>query len=238
MAAIAGITAASAALVFVALPDPPAIEPAAETDAQGGLGEILRGPALWPLLPLAFVGYAFVIAIRSLWIAPYLGEVHGFDATQRGNAALVMAIAMSLGALAYGPLERALASPKLTTLIGSLLTGACLVALGLLGETSATLAVTLLAVIGAAGLTYAILMAHARLFFPARLLGRGVTFMNFVVIGGAGIVQWFSGLLVQAGRNAGLPADMIYGRLFLAFGVTLIAAVLVYALAPKGPRAA
>ena len=180
----------------------------------------------------------FVIAIRSLWIAPYLGEVHGFDATQRGNAALVMAIAMSLGALAYGPLERALASPKLTTLIGSLLTGACLVALGLLGETSATLAVTLLAVIGAAGLTYAILMAHARLFFPARLLGRGVTFMNFVVIGGAGIVQWFSGLLVQAGRNAGLPADMIYGRLFLAFGVTLIAAVLVYALAPKGPRAA
>ena len=168
-------------LVFVALPDPPAIEPAAETEAQGGLGEILRGPALWPLLPLAFVGYAFVIAIRSLWIAPYLGEVHGFDATQRGNAALVMAIAMSLGALAYGPLERALASPKLTTLIGSLLTGACLVALGLLGETSATLAVTLLAVIGAAGLTYAILMAHARLFFPARLLGRGVTFMNFVV---------------------------------------------------------
>ena len=36
--------------------------------------------------------------------------------------------------------------------------------------------------IGAIGFTYAILMAHARLFFPAHLLGRGMTFVNFLFI--------------------------------------------------------
>ena len=49
------------------------------------------------LLPLAFVSYAVVIATRSLWIAPFFGEVHGFDIAERGNAALVMAVAMSAG---------------------------------------------------------------------------------------------------------------------------------------------
>ena len=75
-----------------------------------------------------------MIATRSLWIAPFFGEVHGFGVTARGNAALVMAAAMSLGALAYGPIERVLGGPKLTTLIGSLVTGAAFVALGLVGH--------------------------------------------------------------------------------------------------------
>ena len=50
-------------------------------------------------------------------------------------------------------------------------------------------------------------MAHARLFFPARLLGRGVTFMNFAFIGGAGVVQWLSGRFVQAGAGCRHAAD-------------------------------
>jgi hypothetical protein len=122
--------------------------------------------ALWRLLPLVCVGYAVVIATRSLWIAPFFGEVHGFTITERGNAALIMAAAMSLGALAYGPIERVIGDPKRTTLIGTAITGLAYLALGLFGQTSAALALALVAAIGAAGLTYGILMAHARLFLP------------------------------------------------------------------------
>jgi MFS family permease len=239
MAAIAALTALSAVLVLLLLRDPPRVVAGDGRGGSvlGGLGQILRIRALWFLLPLAFVSYSAVIAIRSLWIAPYFAEVHGFDVTERGNAALVMAITMSLGALAYGPIERALGHPKLTSLSGSVVTGLCLVALGLLGGGSATLALTVLAIAGAAGMTYAILMAHGRLFFPAHLLGRGVTLLNFAFIGGAGLVQWLSGLFVQAGRNAGTASEAVFGQLYLTFGATLLIAAAIYAAAPSRPKA-
>jgi predicted MFS family arabinose efflux permease len=236
MAGIAGITAASVLLAFLALKDPPPAEGGRGSGSiVGGLAKILRMRALWPLLPLAVVSYAVVIATRSLWIAPFFAEVHGFDVVARGNAALVMAVAMIVGALAYGPVERLLGSAKLTTLVGSILTAAAYIGLGLAGERSPAAALALVAVIGAVGMTYAILMAHARLFFPAHLLGRGVTFMNFLIIGGAGIVQWLSGLLVHAGRTAGRAPDAVFGELHLAFGAVLLMATLVYIAAPVRP---
>lgn len=238
MLAIAAVTALSAALAALLLRDPPrAGHPGPHrAGVLGGLAEIARLRPLWLLLPITFVSYAVVIATRSLWIAPFLGEVHGFDATARGNAALVMATAMALGALAYGPLERMVGSAKWTTLAGCVLTGLCYVALGLLGHADAVLAVALLAVIGAAGLSYGILMAHARHFFPAHLLGRGVTFMNFAFIGGAGVVQWLSGRFVQAALDGGTPPASVFGRLHLAFGLALLAASAVYVLAPARPK--
>ncbi|MDQ4135502.1 MAG: MFS transporter [Pseudomonadota bacterium] len=237
MGAIAGITAVSALVVILLLRDPPRVETqGGGATVLGGLGEIAGIRALWVLLPLTFTSYAVVIAARSLWIAPFFGEVHGFSVTERGNAALVMAAAMTLGALAYGPIERWLGSPKTTTLAGSLVTAASFVALGLAGERSAALGLALLAAAGAAGMTYGILMAHARLFFPVRLLGRGVTFMNFAFIGGAGIVQWLSGRFVQAARDAGTAPDAAFGQLHLAFGIVLLTATAVYALAPARPE--
>jgi hypothetical protein len=62
----------------------------------------------------------------------------------------------------------------------------------------ATLSTLLLAGVGFLGMTYAAFMGHACLFCRAALLGRGVTFMNFAFIGGAGVVQWLWGLFVEA----------------------------------------
>ncbi len=139
--AIAGVTAVSAAVAFLLLRDPPRIEGSGRSGTVlGGLSEIVGIRALWLLLPLTLSSYAVVIAARSLWIAPFFGEVHGFTVTERGNAALLMAAAMSAGALAYGPIERWLGSPKATTLAGSLVTAASFVALGLVGERSAAAA--------------------------------------------------------------------------------------------------
>jgi predicted MFS family arabinose efflux permease len=238
MAAIAGLTAVSVALVFWLLRDPPPAPQASQAAGRaGGLSDIVRLRALWFLLPLTLASYSAVIAIRSLWIAPFFADVHGFGVTERGNAALVMAVTMSLGALAYGPIERIVGNPKATALAGSAVTGLCLVALGLFGDAGAALALALLASIGAAGMTYAILMAHGRLFFPTHLLGRGVTFLNFAFIGGAGVVQWLSGLFVQAGRDAGTPPETVFGHLHLAFGVALLLAAALYAFAPARPKA-
>ncbi len=237
MAGIALITAVSALTSLALLRDPPSV--AGERPTGGmieGLVEIASLRTLWLLLPITFVSYAVVIATRSLWIAPYFSDVHGFSVTQTGNAALAMAVTMSLGALAYGPIERAVGSAKTTAVLGSVLTSICFLAIGFLGHDSATASVVLIAAIGAVGLTYGIIMAHGRLFFPTHLLGRGVTFLNFAFIAGAGITQWLSGIFVQARVDAGARADEIYAMLFIAFGAAVAIATLIYLGTPARPK--
>ncbi|PSC04053.1 MFS transporter [Alsobacter soli] len=237
IAAIAAVTLLSVVLVMAVLRDPPPVR--SEGRSHGvlsGFIEVARLRPLWLMLPLTLVSYAVVIALRSLWIAPYFGQVHGFDTVARGNAALAMGAALSLGALAYGPFERWIGGPKRATLAGSVATAAALLALGLNRGFGPTEAVTLYVVIGAAGMTYGILMAHARVFFPPHLLGRGVTAMNFVFIGGAGLLQWISGQFVQAQANSGAAPAETYGQLHLVFGLALAAATVVYVFAPARPR--
>ena len=237
IAGIAAITALAVAVVFAVIRDPPMLAAEARASAIAGLADVAAIRSLWPMLPLTLVGYAVVISTRALWIGPFFGEVHGFDATARGNAALAMAAAMAVGALAYGPMDRLLGHPKPAVLIGSVATAACFLAVGVWGVRDATVSILLLTAIGFLGMTYAVFMSHACLFFSPALLGRGVTFMNFSFIGGAGVAQWLSGLFVDAAQRAGEPPSVTFGRLFLIFGAVLLAAAAVYATAPRGgPR--
>lgn len=233
MLAISVVTAVSCVLVLVLLREPPQAPAGPRTDGRkAGLVDLLKVRALWLMVPLTLVGYAFVIAIRSLWIAPYLQLTHGFDQVARGEAALAMAASMSIGALAYGPIERWIGSPKMTVVAGSLLTSLPLAGLGAFGHLSGAVAVLLFAAIGAFGMTYGIMMAHARAFFPPELLGRGVTLMNFVFIAGAGVVQWISGRYVKAATDSGWPPAEIFSMLHLGFAAVLAAATVVYMFTP------
>src|SRR5215217_4352465 len=237
IAAIGVLTAAATLAVFLLIKDPPLARRAAHIEASAwrDLVSIMTLKALWPLLPLTFVAYAVVAAERSLWIGPYLLEVHALDAIARGNAILAMSVAMSIGAIAYGPAERLLRSAKLTVLIGSVVAGAAFVALGVVPALSTAAVVVLLSIIGSFGMTYGILMTHARAFFPEHLLGRGITFMNFIFIAGAGLIQAVSGLFVKAFAASGTPPVDGFARLHLAFGVLLLAATAIYVAAPAKP---
>lgn len=236
MAGIGGLTALAAVGVFLLVRDPRVVRrPGAQTSAWQDLRSIVALRPLWFLLPVTFMSYAVVAAERSLWIGPYLLDVHGHGPIERGNGVLVMSIAMALGAFLYGPAERLLGGPKPTVLIGSFVTAGGFLALGFFPALSVAGAVAALAVIGAFGLTYAILMAHARLFFPEHLLGRGVTFINFVFISGAGLVQAASGLFMQLAIENGTPHAVSFARLHLSFGAMLLVATLLYLAAPARP---
>lgn len=237
MAVIGLLTVAATIAVFVLVQDPPLAKRAAHQEASAlrDLAAIVTLRPLWPLIPLTFVAYAVVAAERSLWIGPYLLEVHKLDPIARGNGILAMSIAMSAGAIAYGPFERLLRSPKRAVLIGSLVAAPSFLVLGAVPGLSTVGAIALLSVVGGFGMTYGILMTHARAFFPEHLLGRGITFMNFVFIAGAGIVQAVSGLFMRASGAGGVAPEAAFGQLHLAFGLMLLAATAVYAAAPSRP---
>jgi uncharacterized membrane protein len=69
-------------------------------------------------------------------------------------------------------------------------------------------------------------MAHGRSFVPDHLLGRGITLLNVLFIGGAGVLQPLSGAFMTA--MAGADPAKAYATLHLSFGLLLLAACAVY----------
>ncbi|TMM52421.1 MFS transporter [Sulfitobacter sabulilitoris] len=218
---LAGLSALTALGILVLVRDPP--KP--EGEAQGSLRELLRLPALWLILPLMFVNYAPAGALRGLWIGPYLADTFDLSTQQIGQATLAMGLAMILGTLAYGPLDRVFGSRKWVVVGGSVMTIACLGVLTLLPALGPVLSTGLLAGVGFFGAAYPMMVAHGRGFLPPHLVGRGVTLLNLFSIGGVGVMQFVSGRVhadVVAGGGAPYPV------LFALFGGALLIGLVFY----------
>ena len=234
--AIGAATAVSAIIVMLLVRDPVRLSPAIGTNP--GIGAVFSAlaetRALWPLLPITLVSYAVIIAERGLWAGPYLTEVQGLDAIGRGNALLVMAACMSAGAMIFGPLDRLFGTRKWIVLPVCAVVSALFLILAAFepGPVAATL---ILALIGGLGMTYGVLMAHGRAFFPDHLLGRGITLLNVFFIGGAGLLQPLSGAMVTAIKAAGTSDTQAYAAVHLLFGGVLAVATLIYLFAQDRP---
>jgi sugar phosphate permease len=230
--AISVLTVGAIVSTALLIKDPPHLTEPGSGAAVGfvaGVRTILAIRDLWLVLPMVAISYAIVAAERGLWAGPYLAEVHRLEPVSRGNAVLIMAIAMSIGALLYGPLDLWIRARKWLIVGGSLCSVAALAALALWPQPSLPIAITLLAVLGLTGTTYGLLMAHGRSFLPDYLLGRGITVLNFLFIGGVVLIQLASGTLVDSMRRAGSTTVDIYAALHAGFAVALLIATVIYA---------
>ena len=238
---ISGLTAAAAALFFLTISDPPrSVAGTREVDAttfSGAIADMLRGigrvlaiRGLWPILPIALVSYAIILVERGLWAGPFLHEVHGLATAERGNALVAMAIAMAIGSLIYGPTDRIFGTRKWVAVAGITATvlGFLVLAFVPAASTSVVVATSILAGIGAVAMTYGLVLAHARAFLPEQMMGRGLTFVNALFIGGAGLIQPISGNAIAAWRQSGMPAATIFADLHFAFAITLAIALVIY----------
>lgn len=237
MLAIAVMTLISAVSVYLMVDDPPR----AEKKATGGnalteLWEIISLRTIWPCYALTFVSYATIAAERGLWIGPFLEQVHGFDALSRGNAAFWMALGMALGALAVGPLVPILGNMKRVAILGSVGSITGFLTLALVATLGPTQTMLVLFATGMFGMCYGVILSHARQFFPEHLLGRGVTFVNFLSIGGAGVSLSLSGQFVRGAEARQMPPVEIFSQLHMAFGLIMLVVLLYYMTAPAWPK--
>ncbi len=230
--------AAAAGLVLALLPDPPQAQRSdgARASVFRDLLTILRIRTLWLVLPLHLLSYAAVATERGLWVGPFLDKVHGLDPITRGNVIMLMSAAMGAGALFCAPAAKFLGETKRPAAIGNAVTVLLFVALALLPATVGWRGpAALLVAIGFFGLTYSLMLSHGRPFFPDHLLGRGVTFLNFLAIGGAGLLQAVTGRVMDRMLDAGAsPADA-FSTVHLMIGLALAAALLPFLFARKAP---
>ncbi len=207
--------------------NPPRAE-TADGAEKGSLFDLLKMPALWLIFPLLLVNYAPAAGIRGLWAGPYLRDVFGLDAGGIGAITFWMAVAMMIGSLAYGPLDRLLHTRKWVVLGGNLLGALCLLGLWVFADNAPMTSAILLFGVGLFGLSFPLMMAHGRSFIPPHLTGRGVTLLNLFSIGGVGILQVVTGRIYTATSTAADPA-VPYQMLFLFFAVLILIGSAIYA---------
>lgn len=222
-------------LAVLLLRDPPRLARRDGDGVFGGLGLLAAMPIMRLAAPIVFVSYATISAIRGLWVGPFLERVTGLSVLQQGRAVLAMALAMTFSAFAAGWVQSRFGGAKTMTILGNLGVAATLAALALIGTPAAPTAIGLFVVMGLAGFSFTILMAHVRPFFPDHLVGRGITLMNFLFIGGTAAVQTFSGWLIDLGLRQGLDPAATYARMHGVLAAILFASILIYAAAPARP---
>ena len=226
---LAVVTLMVAALVLGAVRDPARL---GAGHPQGSIGQILRLRALWFILPLFAVNYAVTAAIRGLWAAPWLEQVHGADAAQIGRVTLAMGLAMVAGSFAVGPAARLAGSARRATMIFSAVMIVTLSAMWLAPALPLAAVTALLVILGFFGSAYPLLMAHGRSFLPPHLVGRGMTFLNMMSIGGVGVMQ-FASRPVYAAAEAAYPPAQAFAMLWLFFLIPLVIGFLLYFLTPE-----
>jgi MFS family permease len=234
MAATGLAMGVAAVLILLFLKDPPPVErkDGATASVLGDILSILKIRALWFAFPLHLVSYGVIATERGLWVGPYLDQVHQLDALTRGNVVMAMSLAMGLGALTCAPAARFFRGVKTPAVIGNGVTVALFLLLGLSTGLPWLGASAILISIGFFGLTYSLMLSHGRQFFPDHLLGRGVTLLNFLAIGGAGLLQAITGRAMDSQLTSGIPPATAYATIHIGLGLALLALLIVFLRAP------
>jgi predicted MFS family arabinose efflux permease len=231
MAAVCGL---SALLVFLLVRDAPPGHPFHDRtpDPVGtvlrGYLEVLRLREVRYVAAMSFTTFAALLSVLGLWAGPYLNDVHGLDTVTRGNVLLVMAIAGMVGSFAYGPADRLLNSRKRVIQCGSALSIALLLALAALPGLGLAAVTVLFALFCLIVPFSPVVVSHTRSLLPDRLVGRGMTTVNMVVFIGVFLIQWATGLLVDAFPKTAAgtaPEDAyraVFGFLACAMAVSLV----------------
>ncbi|GAB1478906.1 MFS transporter [Paracoccaceae bacterium] len=219
---LASVTAVVALAIFALVRDPARVE----GGARGSVLDLLKMPALWPVLIMMAAAYPPAAGLRGLWAGPWQADVFGADAAAIGQVTLIMGLAMVVGTFAYGPLERVLGTRKWLNFAGNALALACLVGLMLRVDQPGWLTVGLLAGVGFYGSSFPMLMGYGPAFLPPLVIGRGVTLINLFGIGAAGVMQLVTGRVYAAAAPE--PVQGPYAAVFMTYVVLVAVGLVVY----------
>ncbi|MDE5456022.1 MFS transporter [Bradyrhizobium sp. CSA112] len=191
-------SAGCALVIYLVVPGMPAAISGAGGPARCSLKTVYADPRFWRLAPLSATCIGTAWALQGLWAAPWLNDVQRLDRSELLRHLLIMAIALSLGALLWGVavdrLRRHGVGPRaLLGLVATIFISAQLALILRLPLPSYVPWIVVAAVGAGTVLSYAILAE----FFPTELAGRANAALNLFHIGGAFVAQYMTGLVVQ-----------------------------------------
>jgi len=191
-------SAGCALVIYLVVPEMPVAVSVMGGPTRFSLKTVYADPRFWRLAPLSAACIGTAWALQGLWAAPWLSDVERLDRPDLLRHLLVMAIALSLGALLWGVavdrLQRHGFGPRaLLGLVGMLFIAAQLALILRLPLPTYVPWIVMAATGAGTVMSYAILAEY----FPTELASRANAALNLFHIGGAFIVQYMTGLVVQ-----------------------------------------
>ena len=196
--------------------------------------EVWRNPYFRQLLPLAFFSYGGLVAMQTLWAAPWMTKVAGYSALEAAAGLFWINVAMLLTFWTWGLINPWLArrgwhTDRLVTVV--------------LPFSFVVLALIIIAakpMLAWSGLLWALYCvcctvvsltqpAVGMAFAPA-MAGRALSAYNLVIFSGVFAVQWGVGLGIDALRRSGLPELHAFQLTMGLFLVCCIASYLYFLL--------
>jgi sugar phosphate permease len=196
-------------------------------ESLAGLAQVIRLPQLPYVLMLTMIGFSILMTILGVWGGPYLHDVHGLDAIDRGNVLALLAIGNIIGFLVYGPLDRILDTRKRIILTGGAGTTLLLAILALAPELTYIQVAALFFVLGFVSSYHVANLALGRALFPDHLVGRGMTLINLFTFLGLAAMQIIAGLIVGhfVGSDGNAPPEayrLMFGFMAAASAIVIL----------------
>ncbi|MCP5370618.1 MAG: MFS transporter [Hyphomicrobiales bacterium] len=208
--ALGAATLVSALMTYVVLRDSPndgagagggARMPAPRATLRGsitGMGEVLADRRIWPVLTIALFLYSPLQVLIGLWAGPFLKDVHQVPALERSYILLAMAVAMNLGMLMFGPIERHFNTRRRVILYATSAICLMFLALALAGYAHLWAAVALFVLIELAAPFFVVVLVHSQVMFPPEYASRVVSLINLLAISGIFVSQYLTGHVIGA----------------------------------------
>ncbi len=210
---------------------------AAAPDAPApSYAEVWRNPYFRKLLPLAFFSYGGLVAMQTLWAAPWMTKVAGYSALEAAAGLFWINVAMLLTFWTWGLINPWLASQGWHTdrLVTRVLPYSFVVLALIIIAPEPMLAWS-----GALWALYCVCCTVVSLTQPAvgmafapAMAGRALSAYNLVIFSGVFAVQWGVGLGIDALRRIGLPELLAFQLTMGLFLLCCIASYL-YFLLPR-----
>ena len=236
-AILTGLTVLSAVAIFLVVPKGTA--PAATPHAGSAISirSIFADPRFWKLAPLSAATIGTAWALQGLWAAPWLSDVDGFARAIVVRHLLVMAMALSGGALLFGLgadllRRRGIPSQTLLATVSGLAIGAQIaLVLGLPVSTY-----VLWGVIGAAGAVTVLSYATVTGLFPPEATGRANGALNLLHVGYAFVTQIAIGVIVQLWPSSNGHSPAIAYQTAFALNLAVQTGALIWFVRPSAAQ--
>ena len=231
---IAGIAAIIAAVMLLAVRDWPPGDARSgrpvETiiDSLKGVIAIISDKRIQRVCVLALVTYPTIASVFVLWGGPYLNDIHGLDAIDRGNVLLLMAVAVSIGPIVFSWIDARLGARR-TVLLGCGLHTTALLGLALVQGPPLILVEVLFVALGLSGGYNLLLPAVSRFFFADSMAARVMTTITVFIIGGVALFQAATGFIVGAFPGPdGTPSETAYRLMYGFLALAMVVGVAVF----------
>ena len=206
--------------------------------ATPGYAEVWASPYFRSLVPLGFFSYGGLVAMQTLWAAPWMVKVAAYTPLQAATGLFWINVAMLLAFWLWGLAMPALARHGLT--VERMITWGLprkflvLAIIVIAGPALATASAAIWALFCVSCTVGSLAQPAVGMAFRAELAGRALSAFNLVIFCGVFAVQWGVGLLIDGFQALGWAQVAAYQGAMGVYGLCCIASY-AYFLVAKRP---